>query len=278
MTTDMLVGITCDPRDYGTRLARWPGARHTRIFGYPGKGIPSWKPTPTDRRIAEARRLCPGIIPHVSFKDWPDDMAAEAMVRAWLNQLPPITAPLTPGGPPLVMLSHMHEPGPKDFDPAEYRRRQFLIAIWLAAHPRGGQVDLVHIDANIWVEGKGGRDLSIYLPGVGLPSVDTYARSWKPYPTVDDLLWAPLRLADATRTPPMLPEFGIARRPDDPTGEQRAELMHEALVVLWAEGCRLVSWWEDLGTAPRAGGPAPDFRLDDEPSRRVWEDAMAGRI
>ncbi len=193
----------------------------------------------------------PRIIPHVSFKDWPDDMAAEAMVRAWLNQLPPITAPLTPGGPPLVMLSHMHEPGPKDFDPAEYRRRQFLIAIWLAAHPRGGQVDLVHIDANIWVEGKGGRDLSIYLPGVGLPSVDTYARSWKPYPTVDDLLWAPLRLADATRTPPMLPEFGIARRPDDPTGEQRAELMHEALVVLWAEGCRLVSWWEDLGTAPR---------------------------
>jgi hypothetical protein len=272
MTSDMLVGITCDPRDYNTRLARWPNARHTRIFGGPGKGIPPWKPTPADRRIAEARRLCPGIIPHVSFKDWPSDIAAETMVRAWLNQLPPLPPLILPGAPPLVMISHMHEPGPKDFPPDEYRRRQFLLGLWIASHPHGARVEQVHIDANIWVEDKGRRDLSAYLPGVGTPSVDTYARSWKPYPAVGDLLWSPLRLAHATRTAPMLCEFGIALRPDDPTGEQRAELMHEALVVLWAEGCRLVSWWDDLGT----GGT--DFRLDDEPSRRVWEDAMAGRI
>jgi len=270
---EMLVGITCDPAQYTTRLAHWPAARMTRIFGYPGKGIPPWKATKNDARTATVRRLCPDVIPHVSFKDWPTDRDAERMVHAWLDQLPtPSPMPDLLGGPPLVMVSHMHEPGPKDFPPAEYRRRQFLLGCWLAAHPNGHLVELVHIDANIWVEDKGGRDLSIYLPGAGIPSCDTYARSWKPYPTVDQLLWAPLTLAAATGQAPFLPEFAIAKRPDDPTGQRRADLVVTCVIKLRSEGCRGVSWWDDLGT----GGT--DFRLDDQPSRAAWADAMAGRI
>ena len=269
MTSDMLVGITCDPADYLTLLASWPGARHTRIFAGPGKGIPPRLPTRRDGRIATALRLCPGIVPHVSFKDWPDDNRARAMVDAWLDQLPACQA--MPATRPLAMISHMHEPGPKDYPPAEYRRRQFQLALWLADHPAGALVEQVHIDANIWVEAKGNRDLSIYLPGVGTPSVDTYARSWRPYPNVSDLLWAPLTLAHATGMPPFLPELGIARRLDDPTGERRAELIRDVVETLRANGCRAVSWWDDLGT----GGT--DFRLDDEPSRAAWADAMAER-
>lgn len=267
----MLVGITCDPGDYLTRLASWPGARHTRIFGGPGKGIPSWRPTRDDKRIARALKLCPGIIPHVSFKDWESDDAAHDMVDAWIDQVPrrPI---VQPGSPPVAMISHMHEPGPKSFPELEYRRRQFLLGTWIADHRHGTEVEQVHIDANIWVEDKGRMDLSIYLPGVGTPAVDTYARSWRPYPTVGELLWAPLTLAHATGMPPFLPELGIARRPDDPTGERRAELIRDVVETLRAHGCRAVSWWDDLGT----GGT--DFRLDDEPSRAAWADAMAGRI
>ncbi len=44
----------------------------------------------------------------------------------------------------------MHEPGPKDADPREYRRRQFVLANMLAEFGQGGIVELVHIDANIW--------------------------------------------------------------------------------------------------------------------------------
>ncbi|WP_033338972.1 hypothetical protein [Catenuloplanes japonicus] len=277
----MLVGITCDPKDYGTRLARWPAARMTRIFGGPGKGIPprtvldDRQRPHDDQRINEVQQLCPGVIPHVSFKDWGDDDTARKMLRAWL---PPANMAPRRDGLPHYLISHMHEPGPKDADPREYRRRQFVLANMLAEFGQGGIVELVHIDANIWVEDKGGRDLSIYLPGVGAPAVDTYARSWKPYPTVAELLWAPLTLAEVTGTAPFLPEFGIAKRPDDPTGGRRAELMVACVARLRAEGCRGVSWWDDLGTAPKNGGPAPDFRLDDEPSRRAWADAMAGRI
>lgn len=267
----MLVGITCDPGAYETRLARWPGARHTRIFGYPGKGIPPWKATREDKRIARALKLCPGIVPHVSFKDWPDDDAARTMLYEWLAQLP-VPAITLPGQPPVAYLTHMHEPGPKQFPRDEYRRRQFQLGVWLADHRYGHLVEQVHIDANIWVEDKGRMDLSIYLPGVGTPSVDTYARSWKPYPQIDDLLWAPLTLAHATGTAPFLPEFGIARRQDDPTGERRAELILDAVAVLRANGCRAVSWWDDMGANN------VDFRLDDEPSRQAWADAMAGRI
>lgn len=255
-------GITCDPAEYRTRLAQWQNTRHTRVFGYPGKGIPDW--TGGDGRLAWIVKNLPHCRPNVTWKDWPTTPGGvEALLVPFLDAVPECG----------VDLSHMHEPGPKNVDPTEYRRRWFTIYEIVARHPNAERVGLLPCDANIWVEDKAGGDVSRYAVGVGKPAMDVYARSWKEYPSPAELLATPLRQADALGEAPRLTEFGATRRDDDPTGERRADWINAVCDLAEASGVASMVWWDDLGTAA-PGKPAPDFRLDDAPSIAAWATRM----
>lgn len=74
-----------------------------------------------------------------------------------------------------------------------------------------------------------------------------------------------------------MPELGAAlvgddAKPGPDRGKRRADWIRAVVAILQAEGAALVAWWDALGT----GGT--DLRLDDEPSRTAWQDAIDGRI
>lgn len=284
LAPSMLVGVTVAPDLIEQRMPQWAGARITRVFGYPGEGIPHWTPRPfrakrgSDSRLQRLTAAAPDVIPNVVFRDWADDVTVASMVTAWVADLP-VPPTLEPGELstlPQAFLTWCHEPGPKGVDPALYRRRWMTLSAILADLPAAGRVQPLPTDALQWVMGtdpaKGNGDLSIYHTGVGWPAMDCYADSWRPtYPDPRTFLTPALRIADAAGTPPFLPELGAALVAGD-TGERRAEWIRAVVEILRSEGCAGVCWWDNLGT----GGT--DLRLDDEPSRTAWQDAIAGRV
>lgn len=269
-STQMLAGVTVDPDDL-PRMARFPQARHTRVFWPPKAGLPTW----ADRRLQWLKTNAPLVVPHVSFKDWPSDAAVTKGVTAFLDGM---TAPTVTGtADPLVMLTWMHEGDAKGVDSGDYRRRWWTLQGIVGDHPNGPLVGTAPIQTLQWTQGvakgKGNGDLSRYYAGVGCAGIDCYANSWDPaYPDPAKFLHLALQLAARSGGPPCLPELGAVRLASDPSGRGRADWIRAVATILKSEGCRVVSWWDAIGT----GGT--DFRLDDEPSRTAWQDVCAGRI
>jgi hypothetical protein len=260
----MLVGVNLPPANLATRLPRYPGAAVCRVFGAAGQGIPAW----TDRRIHTL--LAAGVIPHVSFKDWADDTHARAAVWAWLDGLPVPTV----HGRDVAWLTYHHEPE-GDLAAQEYRRRWFVLAEVLYAHPHGDAVRLVPIQTLQWTTNpaKGNGDPTIFYAGVGMPGMDCYADSWRAtYPDPVRFVAPALRLAAASGGSLVVPELGAMRLVTDATGNGRADWIRAVCGLLIRGGCVAVSWWD---TTDRKG---KSFLLDDEPSYQAWRDVLAGRI
>ncbi len=239
-TSGLELGVTVDPTQYEARLPFHEGAYGpSRVFWKPGAGLPSWADSRVRRiKAVDARRRL-----SFCFKDWPSDEAVRLGVRKIIDE--------ARAAGETFDLAHMHEPGPKDFDPREWRRRQFKLDEWI-----GEDVDvctLTPTEAMQWLmsnaDGKGKGDLSIYYAGVGDPSIDCYWDGWvDKYPTASAFLAPALRLQDAAGRPVRLPEFGGARLKSDPTGQGRADTITAVCDLARAEGVALISYWDDIGT------------------------------
>lgn len=262
----MLVGTTVDPGAYD-RLATYPGTRMCRVFGYGSRGLPPWKPTTGDARIAAVTTLAPSAQPAAVFQIWPDDNTVRARIESWLDEL---DRP--------ARLCWRHEADRKGEPIASYRRRYFLMAGWLAEHPKGELVTLTPTQTYQWTmaaaAGKGHGDWSIYYTGIGNTGIDVYADSWRPdYPDVSTFLDPLWRYRDTIGRPLELPEFGAARVAGDVDGQRRAAWLYACAEVMRREGVTAVCYWDDLGT----GGT--DLRLwtddPDTPEAQAWRAVIA---
>jgi len=238
----MLVGVTVAPGDYETRILAQPGSQICRVFGYPGKNLPSWKPATGDGRVARLRELIPGIVPACVFQDWADDATAQKAVGAFLDQV---------DGP--CRLTWKHEADRKRVDPTVYRRCWYLLAQWVVEHPNGHYVTLAPTQTYQWTmtysAGKGSGDWSKYYTGIGNTGIDTYANSWESgYPDPGAFL-APLwRYRDTIGRNLELPEFGAARVKGDPTGQKRGDWLYQCASIMYAQGVTAVAYWDALGS------------------------------
>lgn len=275
----MDVGVTVDPAQIEARLPLYPGNKIIRVFGYPGTGLPAWRSTGkgSDDRIERIyATVGHGIRIAATFKDWASDKTARTMVTGWLDNAP---ESIEQTG---VDLAHMHEADAKRFNVTEYRRRQFLLAEWVTAHPRGKYVRITPTQTLQYTmaksapgKPKGDGDITPYYAGVGVPALDMYADSWeKTYPDPVKFCEPLWRLRDAAGVAPAVPEIGAARLPADKNGSGRAEWLEAVGEQLSLGGCASVCYWDDLGT----GGT--DLRLTVDPTVvtpevEAWRRVMA---
>jgi hypothetical protein len=263
----MLAGVTLDPRDYTRRALVFPESQMCRVFGYSRKGMPSWKPTTGDGRVAWLREQLPNVVPACVFQDWADDTATKTRVLAWLDEV---------DGP--CRLTWKHEADRKKEDPTVLKQRYYRLQQWVNDHPNGHWVTLVPTQTYQWTmfngPGKGAGDWSKYYVGIGNPGVDVYANSWEAHYPDPAAFLAPLwRYRDTIRTALEIPEFGAARVKGDTTGQARADWLYQCGTMMRAEGVTAVAYWDDLGT----GGT--DLRLWTDtpttPEVAAWSAVMA---
>ena len=262
----MLVGVTIDPREYEHRVPLYPESRMCRVFGYPSKGLPRWRPETGDRRIARLREMVPGIVPAAVFQDWPDDHSVRTLINLWLDQ---VDSP--------VRLCWRHEADRKREDATVYRQRYFALATWIADHENGAYVTLTPTSTYQWTmsmaAGKGRGDWSKFHVGVGIPGVDVYADSWRgDYPDPVAFL-APLwRYRDLVGTDIEFPEFGVGRLRGDADGQRRAAWLIACAEIMAVQGVTAVSYWDDIGSNKT------DLRLFSaspaEPELQAWREVM----
>lgn len=262
----MIVGATIDPRVYDSRVPTYPESQMCRVFGYPSTGLPSWRGRAGDRRIPTLRQMVPNMVPACVFQDWPSDSEVRERLTAWLDEV---------DGP--ARLTWRHEADRKTEEPAQYRRRYFLMAELLAEHPAAELVTLVPTSTYQWTQsmgpGKGRGDFSKFHVGVGVAGVDVYADSWREhYPDPAQFLAALWRYRDTIGSDIEIPEFGAARVAGDGDGQRRAEWFTRCAAIMAAEGVTAVSYWDDIGSN------GTDLRLyrdsPDTPEVQAWRAVM----
>lgn len=262
----MLVGVTVDPREYGSRVPVFPLSRMCRVFGYAAKSLPAWQPTTGDRRVAALRELLPAVVPACVFQDWPSDSLVRQLLNAWLDQVDAD-----------CRLTWKHEADRRREDPTVYRRRYFQLAQWVVDHPNGEHVTLVPTQTYQWTmsagPGKGVRDWSKYYTGIGIPGVDVYANSWEDHYPDPAAFLAPLwRYRDTIGRALEVPELGAARVAGDTDGRARADWLFRCGSMMRAEGVTAVAYWDAVGSN------GTDLRLwTDEPATQevaAWSALM----
>lgn len=298
----MVVGTTVTAADFGHLLPgrRDHGSRFCRTFSSPGDQIVDW--------ANPRRRLPPGVADFHSFKDWPSD----SVVVQWLTrQLDTMPASLL-AGPPLlpeltvtdpdgyapdtttydglsVLLCWKHEGEPDciaaDIPIREWRRRHQLAYRTVRQHPNGRRVGYIPIQTGTWTEAKSAKgkakgdwDPLSWWPGAGdYAGYDAYNLSDTTgegaagmYRDPVEFLTVPALLAAGSGRRLFLPELGVVRQGDPPEdGTHRAVWIRAVVAELRRVGAAGVAWWDAMGTGGR------DFRLEDEPSRLAWREALA---
>lgn len=266
----MLVGINV-PAPYEVAFAQFPTARATRVFFKPGEGLGSW----SSQRLAT---LPATVLPHVSWKDWPDDHAAWEMIQAWLDQMPahlteqPLNADLGVS----LALSYHHEPEGDDLTSTEYQRRWGQVQRCVEAHRYGHLVATVPVATGYYTVHKLAGNPFTWWAGVGsFAGVDLYADlPAHDYPDPEEFLAPWLALAEGTGRRLWVAELGATLLETDPDGSGRAEWIRQVVRLLRFHGCAAVSWWSALGSSKQTH--RRDYRLADGPSSAAWSDALAG--
>lgn len=272
--TLLRVGLNVDSTELKAALTSFPNMASSRVFGGPGKGIPSW----TSAIVATLRKA--GVVPHFSFKDWTDDATATAMVIAWLDAMPADVL--------LAILTWHHEPEGDEMDSYEYRRRYVLLAKIIAEHKNGKRIRLRPIHTwypsmfkigdkynTDWTKWVGVWQQWVPLDAKGkyvgdAIGFDCYVPvTAKAYPLPIDFFRIPVAAAHALNVPLAIPEFGSLRIPSDTTGTGRAKFIMDSFHYLTSVNAVQVNWWNTTGK----GGY--NYRLDDKPSAAAWNKIIA---
>ncbi len=268
----MRIGINATPAELAATLAAFPGVATCRVFGAVNKGIPAWSGS------AMSTLIKAGVIPWPSFKDWPADGFAITAVKTWLTAMPPTVSE--------VWLTYHHEPE-GDLQPREFRRRWAVLAKAVRAHPNANRVKLIPIHTLYpsrhkmwdrytvdWTQWAG-----VWQQWAPTDSAGNYlgdAMGWDCYleTTATDyedparFFCHPIGAAHSVGVPLVVPELGAVRVPTDSTGTARAAWITECVDHLTSYGATAVNWWHATGTNGR------DYRLDDEPSKAAWREAI----
>jgi hypothetical protein len=304
-----VIGTNVNTPDLGLLApgGRNAGSRFVRTFSAPGQAILPW---------SVGKRAVPtGVVDFHSWKDWPSDTDAVALVTRMLDTMPAqllADEPLLPelgiydpdgysdGQPECdgisFLVTYFHE-GEPDFiraglTAAEWRRRHRLVYRTIRQHHNGRRVAYVPIQTLTWTDAvstptnpKGDRDPVAWWAGVGdyagwdcyAPSVTTKPPAPGLYPPPAKFLTVPLDGARATGRQLFVPELGVIRQgaPVD-LGAFRAAWMVQVAAYLADQGTAGVGWWDAVGN-PTSTSPARDFRLVDSPSRAAWQEIIAGR-
>lgn len=268
----MRIGINASPDELTTTLNTFPGTATCRVFGGPGKGIPSWGGTAITQLAAH------GVIPWVSFKDWTSDTAATAAVNGWLTKIP--------GDIGEVWLTYHHEPE-GDLNPGEYRRRWATLARTVRAHKSSNRVKLVPIHTlypsrhKIWDRYRTDwtQWTGIWQQWAPTTASGAYVGDYMGWDCYQEITAAgyedpgvffrhPIGAAHTVGVPLVIPELGAVRTADDPTGLGRAGWINDCLRHLAGYDVQAVNWWQSTGTNGR------DYRLDDA-GTVAWSNAIA---
>ena len=306
----MVVGATAVDDDFlqfdraaGGRNA---GAAFCRTFSPPGAAIVSW---------TSPRRKLPAIVADFhSFKDWPSDDAAVAMVTGYLDSMPRLLL----DGPPLLpelrvydpdgysdgrsecdgfsaLLSYCHE-GENNFISAgltvrEWRRRHRLIYKTIRQHANGHRVGYMPIQTGTWTLAastrgriKGDFDPLAWWAGVGdyagwdayVPSNTTSPPGPTLYPAPAEFFELPVQLARSTGRRLFLPELGVIRQGSGAGSGAGDDGTYRAQWITAAVGYLDAQGCAGVAWWDALGTNNRDFRLTDQKSAQAWTDAIAG--
>lgn len=271
-TSPMILGVNTTVEEYvPTFGGQFQGARVCRVFSKPGAGILPW----THPKYANLPRH---VMPHGSFKDWPSDAAAAAMVRQHLDTMPPSLrgAPILPELGLSYALTYLHEGENNGVPVVTYQHRCEVLYDAVKSHPLGDRVAVVPIQTLQWTQmkstastPKGDGNVLAWWAGVGdYAGIDCYAFAEDPYPDPDKFVELPLRLARATGRRLWVPELATVKAADDPTGAKRATWIGAVLDRFAAGGCAAVSWWHAVSSTGK------DMHLDTA-AAGVWSARIA---
>lgn len=250
----MLVGATHDPKDYDKYLPVFSRSSTCRVFS--SNDPPKWDDVRVRKLIAAKQ------VPFISWKTFDLEL-----VDQWLDTMP--SADVLP----MAYATWMHEPEPKDINPATYKKNFNAIYDRIQQHPNVDRVMFGPILTRQWTENTAGRNYTMYDPGKGdFIGCDMYVNSWlNVYPNVEEFTryFGRHVATNGNGRPMWVPEIGAIRMPNDGEGLNRAKWITDVFKSLYDWGCEVAIWWNDMGT-PADNGDERDFRLDDQPSREAF--------
>jgi len=249
----VLLGMDANPADWAATLAAFGAGniRYTRDFGKKigGAVLPSLSAHGTGKAVGASANC-------VIHYGWKTDVE---QLSSWLDGLTRRS-----------YLSWHHEPM-SDMTPAAYRATAGRITQILAGHPKRHLV-LGHgpVTTRYWLdEGKGDPDDWAY-PGMTHYGVDCYNGWTDRYRTPAQMFgvaFGKLR----TRYPGIrlwVPEYGVERNPNDPTGSGRvAAIDAQVRYLLVQPDVDGVGWW-NIGD---------DFIIGMEPEQAYWRQTLAAQ-
>ncbi len=252
--TGPLIGLTCDPAEYTHWYPQLAGAAFARVFGAPGRGIPSWK-------TSAAMKLLPhDTIRHVSWKD----PVPAAILREHLDA--------KPAGAPEWLTWH-HEPENDGLDLSLWHNYWTTIRHVVDNHREAPNITLVAIHG-LWP--------SRHRPGVdwrewmlpGLADVDGWDcyrdTTYDAYEPPESLLALPWQAAAEFGMRWSVPELGATRCTWDHDGTGRADWFQTVLAYAADHGADAVGLW----CASDQTGKL-DYRPTDPATVGVWRTMLA---
>jgi hypothetical protein len=276
MTAHLRVGLTVDAASLPATLSSFPAMHLSRIAGGSGKGIPGWKNPQVDL-LTRA-----GKIPWISFRDWPSDTAALAMINTWLDQVPEDV--------PEVWLTYHPEPSPETIDSRTFRLRWVRLATAVRAHRNRAAVRLIPVLSLNPVRHKLGDRFNAdwtTWEGIWQPWAPTDSRGefigdaigWScftdpaatRYEEPEPLLRTPIGAAMQLDRPLVIADLATQRIDGDELGTGRARWITDVVTYLRRYEATAVLW-------PHAVIDDRDFRLTDTNSTLVWRKATEGLI
>jgi hypothetical protein len=242
--TSMLIGSDRAPMSGLT--AAYTGVRYTRLYGAPGKGIPSVAAVPA------------GCVAHVSFKDSP----TATLVNPWLDT---ITHP--------VILEWHHEPE-GDMTAAAYRAGVAALIALVRAHPNGHWVKVAQTltrfaqahPGKLMTDGTPATVANLWC-GADLIGMDCEKDSSFGTGCPDPKSFFAVAVAAAKQVgrPFVIPELGWV----DPGDGTLAGWYTACVAYLRSVGCFAVAVYDTLGSTG-------DYRLSN-PALAAWQHAVASQ-
>lgn len=207
-------------------MTRTPGMRYTRLYGAPGRSIPSVQNIPT------------GVLAHVSFKDDP----TPALVNSWLDRLPaiPKCQVFDLAGDPFDTILEWHHEFEGDMPLDSYTGGVKALLSAVRGHRFGDRVKVCQtFTGYAQRHGKTGPDgkttswRAAFVEGVPVIGMD-FERDLPGYPAAS-IVYAPLIEAkQALAVMAVVPELGVVQAADDTAqygvAAQYRELAREAVV------------------------------------------------
>lgn len=266
--------------EWNAHLANYPNVLYTRdfgkdnLYGTDADTATEWTKWGTGKWLGTNAPT--NMMVHLSCKDDPLET-----LGAWFDTIPSNVPPTHPG----VYLSNFHEPVEEVRDgiitTAQLRQQGKAITDFVRAHPKGWIVKgvgpiLTRFDLDEGVGGVPSNPADYGWDGMDFFGVDCYQSNtgaaayydtYKMFGKVFDRIHSVF-----PNIPLMVPEYGMVKLTNDPTGEKRALALRQHLTYLRNRGDVLaVAYFNSTGSIP-----AVPFAAN-SPEADVWREFQANQ-